>query len=321
MGRAGKSNRGHIKGRGKWLGGVDQNSPLSAVARAALQQRLPLVPRHLVRAAMHAPADNVEHVHQLRVATRRAVAAVEMFRDLIPARRRKWLTRKLRHVRRAAGDARDLDVLAQRWESQGDPQVRQAAAVLQPLLMRHRQAAQAPLVKQLRRLRKRQFVRRMRHAIAEVSWKEPGPEPLLAEAAPRILRRLIDKFFALASEPWDDIETLHQIRIKGKKLRYAMELLVGAYDSSFREGAYLAMRDIQEKLGAINDHESAAQRLREWLEDVSDDGRVDEEQGSALKILLEYELAHMSQGLDRFRTWWTVQQSAQLHASLTRYAG
>jgi CHAD domain-containing protein len=59
-------------------------------------------------------ADDIEYVHQLRVATRRASAAVQIFAELLPKRKSRLINRRLRELRQAAGEARDLDVLGER---------------------------------------------------------------------------------------------------------------------------------------------------------------------------------------------------------------
>ena len=52
--------------------------------------------------------------HQLRVATRRAGAALEIFRDCLPEKDYQTARKQLRRLRRAAGAARDWDVLQYR---------------------------------------------------------------------------------------------------------------------------------------------------------------------------------------------------------------
>ena len=64
--------------------------------------------------AAHLAEHDIEHVHRLRVATRRAVAALKLYRDCWPDKPARWMKKRLRKIRRAAGDARDLDVLADR---------------------------------------------------------------------------------------------------------------------------------------------------------------------------------------------------------------
>src|SRR5262249_41512594 len=51
-----------------------------------------------------------EYVHQLRVGTRRAGAAVEIFSVCLPEKVYKAARKQLKRLRRAAGEARDWDV-------------------------------------------------------------------------------------------------------------------------------------------------------------------------------------------------------------------
>src|SRR5207244_2166671 len=60
-------------------------------------------------AVFHADED-IENVHQLRVATRRAAAALRIFLDCLPGRLHDKTRKALRGLRRAAGEARDWDV-------------------------------------------------------------------------------------------------------------------------------------------------------------------------------------------------------------------
>jgi hypothetical protein len=96
----------------KWLVSDDHRLPVGQVAAQTLRTRFDAVWMKL-RASCAMP-DTVEHVHQLRVATRRTLAAFEAFHAVIPAKRRDWFEKRLRRLRRAAGEARDLDVLTER---------------------------------------------------------------------------------------------------------------------------------------------------------------------------------------------------------------
>ena len=100
----------------KWIKEVSPDQPASKVARVALKRRLDVVADYLPQAAKHADED-IEHVHQLRVATRRAIAAIRVFEDQLPRRRTRQMKQILRRVRQTAGNARDLDVLYHRLES------------------------------------------------------------------------------------------------------------------------------------------------------------------------------------------------------------
>src|SRR5437763_11057167 len=52
-----------------------------------------------------------EGVHDMRVATRRLRAALELFRDVFPKRRLRPMLRDVRRLADALGEVRDLDVM------------------------------------------------------------------------------------------------------------------------------------------------------------------------------------------------------------------
>src|SRR5438874_1912100 len=94
---------------GKWIPGLTSDTPVVEAARLVLSVRLDVVGHFLPLATQHAD-DDVEHVHHLRVATRRTAAALRLFRDCLPAKRAKEARKRLKRIRRAAGEARDWDV-------------------------------------------------------------------------------------------------------------------------------------------------------------------------------------------------------------------
>src|SRR5262245_4246413 len=83
--------------------------PVAEAAKAVLAARFEVV-RHSLPLAAEKPYEDAEHVHQLRVGTRRAGAALRVFRDCLPRKQHKTAKLYLRAIRRAAGDARDWDV-------------------------------------------------------------------------------------------------------------------------------------------------------------------------------------------------------------------
>ena len=94
---------------GKWIQGLRPDMGLAEAARKVLAVRLRVVREYLPRAMYHAHEDP-ENVHQLRVGTRRADAALRIFRPCLPGRVYRAARDRLRAVRRAAGAARDWDV-------------------------------------------------------------------------------------------------------------------------------------------------------------------------------------------------------------------
>ena len=95
--------------KSKWIEAKSADEYAPDVARRAIGPRPRTLWNWLPLAAKNAD-DDVEYVHQLRVASRRAMAVLEIFDAMLPRKRSKWLTRQLKRIRKAAGDARDLDV-------------------------------------------------------------------------------------------------------------------------------------------------------------------------------------------------------------------
>lgn len=57
-----------------------------------------------------------EGIHDMRVASRRLRAAIELFRDVFPQRRLRPLLRQVKDLADALGEVRDLDVMIQRLD-------------------------------------------------------------------------------------------------------------------------------------------------------------------------------------------------------------
>src|SRR5271156_3245082 len=94
----------------KWVEADSPDEAAVRVARRALDARLSSVWEWLPLASDQ-PDEDLEYVHQLRVSSRRAMAAIDTFESLLPRRRTAWFRKQLNRVRRAAGNAREFDVL------------------------------------------------------------------------------------------------------------------------------------------------------------------------------------------------------------------
>ena len=97
---------------GKWITGLTPDMPVADAARVVLAARFEVVRQYLPLAA-EKPYEDREYVHQLRVGTRRAGAALKVFGDWLPRKHHRRAKRALRTLRRAAGGARDWDVFIQ----------------------------------------------------------------------------------------------------------------------------------------------------------------------------------------------------------------
>ena len=155
----------------KWITIESLDEPVTRVARRALKGRLKWLWSRLPLAAERADED-VEHVHQLRVASRRTTAAMETFAAYLPPRRAEWFDRQLKRIRRAAGEARDLDVLAIRLQKEFEGQPADAAAAILERVVAARRAAQPEIINVYGRLQLRNFRSRLHKLIRRIRLRQ-----------------------------------------------------------------------------------------------------------------------------------------------------
>ncbi len=210
---------------------------------------------------------DIEYVHKMRVASRRLRTGLGMFKECFPPDRRKDWRRVIENVTQHLGPARDLDVqieyVRRFTQDHDDP-------VLQPGLLRflhHLQTQRTELqdevaraVKQLRKepmLRElRKHLRRLRRT-SRAGWQEQFAERYSDDAraiAQRKILRRYREFLAyegFVPDPSACLE-LHQMRIAGKQLRYAMELFDPFWLGGLK-GYTETIREFQQLLGEMHD--------------------------------------------------------------------
>lgn len=293
----------------KWISDADPATPIGEVARQALALRLRNV-IHFLPLAAHLADENIEYVHSARVATRRAGAALSLFRDLLPSGRRKQMKQTLKEIRSSMGDARDLDVYIQRFGKATDP----AAGTLLKSLKRRRRAAQRPIIdvatpllsdEQLRRQVARLLKKVKRHG-----KKSARCRPFGSWAVDQ-LRDEWDTFVVQVPEDEPTAEQLHQFRIAAKRFRYAIELLSQGLPGSVREVVYPQVKQLQGQLGEIQDHAVAAERLHAW--------RVETAESDVAAMLAQYEQDEREQyrgKCEAFIHWWRRDRIGELRTAV-----
>lgn len=307
-----------MKRTGKWIEGTTPEQPVTSVAKEAVKLRLKLVARYLPLAAGSAEEDS-EFVHQLRVATRRATAALQIFSALLPKKRLKSMKKRLRRIRKAASDARDLDVLiarlARRDKGTGD----EALQELIDELKQRRASAQLPIRDIDRRLRRGNVLRRIGALQRRVRLRGAAARqdpPTFAQAARASLTPLAGDFLAAICGPLDELAAMHQCRIRGKKLRYAMEIFAGAFPGEFREDLYPQVEHVQELLGEINDRATARDHFSRWLNRAHDEPRR-----RLLRELLMEENTALDDAREKFLGWWDDERAAMLCGKFAELLG
>jgi CHAD domain-containing protein len=235
-------------------------------------------------------------VHRLRIATRRTDAALRLFEPLLPPRRTDRLCKRVRKIRRAAGEVRDLDVLVKRLPDAAGPDT----DVL-PLLaeLRSRRAERADrLVDRIRSSGTRRLRKQSRRVLERIRWRA-DQTPRDADDGLMLLRPVMDEFRSAAEADLTDAAQLHQFRKCAKRLRYAVELLSRAVPGTALQQLHGSLEALQDRLGGINDHAAATAILSEVAAGCPDAHAV-----AAAEAQLTAEQAAFDTERDRFVEWW-----------------
>ncbi len=282
------------------------DEPVRTVATRSLSTRLQAVRDYLEKAALEADKD-IEYVHQMRVWSRRAHAALQLYQTLMPDWRVQRLAKQLGRIRRAANDARDDDVFAARL---AEEKKNQAARLLLDRVREHRRQAQEPIVAIYRKLGKgvklEKRTAKLLKRIGAGSRAPLGADRFGDWAACR-LQAEVEPFFLAAAVDLAVIDHLHQLRIAGKQLRYSLELLGTGLPETLRTHVYPMIRDLQDRLGTINDHATAQQRLQRWIQDSP--SKVERK---FLESQCEIEQHRTATLCGEFLEWWNDHREAEL---------
>jgi CHAD domain-containing protein len=215
-------------------------------------------------ASAEGTAYDPEHIHQMRVATRRMRAALRLFRRVLPPEASQ-LNDELKWIAGQLGPARDLDVQLQRLrETAATLELTEAVVPYADWLDEQRQRAQRCLYDALRSPR---FA-----ALAETLSTKLGPDwlPHSEAAAPlhRDAPRLLNPAYKALEKRADKLDEhspareFHAVRIRAKRLRYAIEFFEPAYGKPARRLIKRVVR-LQDLLGGLQDTVVSTQHIHE----------------------------------------------------------
>ncbi len=250
---------------------LDPQTPPRLCARQLILERVTELAKHEkgTRAG-----EDIEALHDMRVASRRLREALEIFQTCFPPKSYNRLYERVRRITRALGRARDADVAVDYFA--------------QLLADRQNVIEQVALQEVLRRLTKQQTRRRaeMQHELDKVQpadlvvrfekafdhlvrtppSRQRGSRTALLLARRLFAQRLREVFACqrlIKSET--DIEGLHNLRIAVKKLRYAMETLDFAGGEQVKENLKF-FKKLQTVLGDLHDRDVFGETMQRRID-------------------------------------------------------
>jgi len=209
--------------------------------------------------------DDPEDIHQARVGTRRLRSDLRTFAPLLDEDWVGFLRGELEWVAAELGAVRDADVLTERLRRQAELLPGRDGAGLAPLfrrLAKEREEAGARLLKTMSTDRYLDLLDRLVAGARSPEVRPDATEPadqVLGELVARPWRHLKKVVGQLGPEPSDG--DLHQVRIRAKRVRYAVEAATPAVGGGAKAFAR-KLACLQEVLGDHQDAVVAEQWLR-----------------------------------------------------------
>ena len=200
-----------------------------------------------------------EGIHQLRVSVRRLRSALALFRDLVPDAERRAIVRRLKWITRQCAEAREWDVFQDellvplRKSRPGDSALGDFAAEIEKL----RRAADARVAGMLGQARYARNIGKIEQWWIGGGWRAPANTPAMQKAVDfsRARMRKFHRRLGKLGKRTDKLDEagLHRLRIRIKKLRYAVDFLGGLFPGKATRAYRTGLVEIQDCLGALND--------------------------------------------------------------------
>jgi CHAD domain-containing protein len=290
--------------------GIRPDDPMSEAGRKVLRF-------HFQRMLEHEPGtrlgEDIEELHDMRVATRRMRAAFRVFRPYFESDELSPFLKGLQRTGRALGSVRDLDVFMEKARRYLEEITEEERSDLDPLLsiwQEQRDAARTKMFDHLDSKKYQDFVREFDHFLntegaGAIPFSTRKPTPMRVD---QVVPALIYTRYGVVRGYEDAIknaslEMLHALRIDCKRFRYAMEFfreVLGPEVSEVIKEAVI----VQDHLGALQDADVACHLLIEFLDQWSGKERRDRINISGVTRYLVAKQSELRALVDNFPEVW-----------------
>ena len=227
--------------------------------------------RQLLKAIQSKGYDDATHVHELRVACRRAQSLVLFFEAAAPVSLLDPISKRLRKIRRATNEVRELDVLI---ENIRDWRVVPNRERLLRILRKQREDAAKRMYDALKPDFHSKTLRKLSKQLSlslrtnSTSTDEPSPllETPFRDFAISSLRCQLEDYLSRRPSAWNDLDAIHRFRIQGKHARYNLELVSVVIPKKTAIKALKAFAEIQTELGDLHDLAQGVSMVQAQLE-------------------------------------------------------
>lgn len=254
--------------------------------------------------------EDIENVHQMRVATRRMRSAFRLLEGYLSAHSGNPYRRTLRKIADKLGAVRDLDVMISEMQAY-QKTLGEADQPLLEAIIEHLDSQRSSAREALNDFLDSKAYRGFIKAYSAYLTTPTKPQPIDGAVPFQVRHLLPDLIYRHVSavRAYDavvanaiadmDIDTLHQLRIEFKRLRYAVHF----FEDVMGSGAANFIKDlkaIQDHLGRINDLRVASSSLYALL----DEAWLNEEQAAVVRAYADSLMDELPALVEAFGEVW-----------------
>jgi triphosphatase len=240
---------------------IDPDATLGDLAYAVLRRQLAVL---YAKESGTRLGEDPEELHDMRVASRRLRAALDLFLEVLPVRARSFRG-ELSWIAGVLGTVRDLDVQLDAQAAMAKPGQQDPWTELTALLGRERETARAELLTAFDSVRWERLMSGMSAMVQQGPFRRSTVTRLPAQVSvPDLIgaRHSAVVKAARRARRSGEAADFHRLRIRCKRLRYSLEFSAELYDG--RTSRYTRrLTGLQDNLGLLQDAEVAANRLAE----------------------------------------------------------
>jgi CHAD domain-containing protein len=265
---------GHQQAKVEVAMGYEQRADAAA---AAVLRRLLTVVRDNLPGAL--AGEDVEYLHQLRIAVRRSRTVQRQFSGVFPGLDLPGLRSDFRWLQRATGEARDLDVYVEEFDQLRalvPGALRDDLEPLQLVLGRRQLAARAGLAATLCSPRFQALAEdweRLLESLVELPLDDrPTARRSIGSLTGERVVAVYEQIVSMGARIDDSspAESYHELRKKGKELRYLLELFGARVFDAEAVGALVrSLKTLQDLLGRHQDREVQTTMIRSLATEVA----------------------------------------------------
>jgi CHAD domain-containing protein len=220
-----------------------------------------------------------EFLHDLRVAVRRTRSLQRELKDVFPPDELARFRAEFRWLQEITGPSRDLDVYLLEFDDFVATLPEAQRGDLQPLravLTDHRRRERQRMVRRLRSPRTRALLGEWKQLIEQLPGLPQDDRPDAARPVADVAARRIAEVYRQMVKMGGKIDeqsppvALHDLRKKGKELRYLLEFFARLFPSDTVGPMVKTLKSLQDTLGRFQDREVQAEMLRSLGAEMSE---------------------------------------------------